>query len=418
MKNPVMKKRFVTSLAVVAMFCACANAPAGELVIQKPGAPGTTTTTTTTTTVVVVTKPAPPVPANGRPTVRIALLLDTSNSMDGLIGQAKTQLWTIVNQFTRIKHNGQAPRLLVSLYQYGTPSLGADNGFIKQVLPFTTDLDLLSEKLYGLQTNGGDEYCGWAIRSALNQLEWDRRPGDYSAIFIAGNEPFTQGPVEYRSIGGLARDRSVVVNTIFCGQMSEGIATKWKDGADVANGSFMSIDQNAAVGVVTCPQDKELSELSGKLNTTYVYYGAKGKMGRANQMKQDENAAAAAPSVAASRAVSKGSSNYDNSHWDAVDAVREGKVKAENIEAESLPEEVAKLSVEERKAYLDKKAAERAEIQAKIGKLSREREAFLAADAKTKSGGAGGAATLDSVMIQAIQKQLSDAGYVVEQPAK
>jgi len=30
------------------------------------------------------------------PTVQLALLLDTSNSMDGLIDQAKTQLWKIV----------------------------------------------------------------------------------------------------------------------------------------------------------------------------------------------------------------------------------------------------------------------------------------------------------------------------------
>ena len=32
--------------------------------------------------------------------VKIALLLDTSNSMDGLINQAKAQLWDIVNKFS------------------------------------------------------------------------------------------------------------------------------------------------------------------------------------------------------------------------------------------------------------------------------------------------------------------------------
>ena len=35
--------------------------------------------------------------------VKIALLLDTSNSMDGLINQAKAQLWDIVNEFTHAK---------------------------------------------------------------------------------------------------------------------------------------------------------------------------------------------------------------------------------------------------------------------------------------------------------------------------
>ena len=39
--------------------------------------------------------------------IQIALLLDTSNSMDGLIDQAKSQLWSVVNEFIRYKT--QAP---------------------------------------------------------------------------------------------------------------------------------------------------------------------------------------------------------------------------------------------------------------------------------------------------------------------
>src|SRR6185436_19799693 len=105
------------------------------------------------------------------------------------------------------------------------PTLGKDTGYIKQVTPFTTDLDLISEKLYALQTNGGDEYCGWVMQTALNELAWERQPGDYNAIFIAGNEPFTQGPVDFRGVCSNARERGVVINTIFCGQMSEGIST-------------------------------------------------------------------------------------------------------------------------------------------------------------------------------------------------
>ena len=35
--------------------------------------------------------------------IKVALLLDTSNSMDGLIDQAKAQLWEIVNEFSYAK---------------------------------------------------------------------------------------------------------------------------------------------------------------------------------------------------------------------------------------------------------------------------------------------------------------------------
>src|SRR5262245_44595431 len=45
------------------------------------------------------TKPAKPADTSlaDKPKIQMAILLDTSNSMDGLIGQARSQLWKIVN---------------------------------------------------------------------------------------------------------------------------------------------------------------------------------------------------------------------------------------------------------------------------------------------------------------------------------
>ncbi|MFY0529757.1 hypothetical protein ACN28I_43540 [Archangium gephyra] len=45
------------------------------------------------------------------PKVQIALLLDTSSSMDGLIEQTKRQLWTVVNAFQKAQRDGQQARL-------------------------------------------------------------------------------------------------------------------------------------------------------------------------------------------------------------------------------------------------------------------------------------------------------------------
>ena len=58
-----------------------------------------------------------------RPRVQLAILLDTSNSMDGLIAQAKTELWTIVNKLAKSKRKGLRPRLEVALYEYGNSGL-------------------------------------------------------------------------------------------------------------------------------------------------------------------------------------------------------------------------------------------------------------------------------------------------------
>ena len=55
--------------------------------------------------------------------VQVALLLDTSGSMDGLIDQAKSQLWKVVNELATSKYEGQRPVLEIALYEYGNDNL-------------------------------------------------------------------------------------------------------------------------------------------------------------------------------------------------------------------------------------------------------------------------------------------------------
>ena len=92
---------------------------------------------------------------NGDSIIQMAILLDTSSSMDGLIDQAKSQLWKIVNELALSKKNGISPKLEVALYEYGNDNLPKSKGFIRLVSPLTTDLDLISEKLFSLTTYSG-----------------------------------------------------------------------------------------------------------------------------------------------------------------------------------------------------------------------------------------------------------------------
>ena len=107
--------------------------------------------------------------ASSAPLVQIAILLDTSGSMEGLIEQAKSQLWKIVNEFINAKQNGQRPDLQVALYEYGKSSLSQASGWIRQIVPLTNDLDKISEELFALKTNGGDEYCGSILSAGADQ---------------------------------------------------------------------------------------------------------------------------------------------------------------------------------------------------------------------------------------------------------
>src|SRR5690349_8851268 len=69
------------------------------------------------------------------PLVQIALLLDTSNSMDGLIEQARSQLWRVVDEMGRARRGSKRVRLQIALYEYGNDALPAQGGHIRQVLP-------------------------------------------------------------------------------------------------------------------------------------------------------------------------------------------------------------------------------------------------------------------------------------------
>jgi hypothetical protein len=346
-----------------------------------------------------------------QPLIQVAILLDTSNSMDGLIDQAKGQLWKIVNEFGKAKQRGQRPELQVALFEYGKSSLPASSGYIRIISQFTTDLDKISEELFALKTNGGDEYCGWVIKDAVERLEWSTASDTYKAIFIAGNEPFTQGRMPYAESCRAAIAKGIMVNTIFCGAKEEGINTHWNDGAALADGRYMSIDQNKAIAYVEAPQDKEIARLSAELNKTYIAYGRGGGGFAMRQAEQDRNASSLAPQGAAvQRALTKASASYRNDSWDLVDAMEQDGTKLNKLQKDELPAEMQTMNEPERRAYVESKSKDRAELQTKINTLNAERSKYLAAQSKSASAND----TLDAVVITAVREQAARRNYVFE----
>lgn len=340
--------------------------------------------------------------------IMLALLLDTSNSMDGLIDQAKSQLWKIVNELAAAKcDDGARPNIKIALYEYGNDGLPSSEGYIRMISPFTTDLDLISEKLFSLRTNGGNEYCGHVIRTSLNQLDWTSSRADLKMIFIAGNEPYTQGSVSYRSASSLAKAKDVVVNTIFCGDFDSGISTSWKEGADLTGGSYMSIEQNRKTVFIVTPYDDKIAECNERLNRTYVYYGREGESKKEMQYRQDKNAGSLSQSNAAERAVSKSSHAYKNSTWDLVDAAKENDEVISKTEEEYLPQEMKGLSMEKRKEYVATKAQERRNIQNEILSFNKKRMEYIAANAPKENQDT----MLDAAMIRAIKEQAKTKNF-------
>ncbi len=310
--------------------------------------------------------------------IMLALLLDTSNSMDGLISQAKSQLWTIVNELSAAKcSDGTPPEISIALFEYGNSRLPASEGYIRMVANLTGDLDEISKKLFELTTNGGDEYCGQVIKRSIDQLGWSESNADLKMIFIAGNEPFTQGSVNFRTSCGIAKEKGIVVNTIFCGPYNEGVRTSWREGASLTGGSYMSIEQDRKTVYVRTPYDDKIDELNTALNDTYIYYGSQGHEKKEMQRIQDSNAASFGKENKVKRAISKSSHVYKNSSWDLVDAMEDESDIIYEVEEESLPEEMKGMSNEEKKYYVNQQAAKRKSIKAEINTLSAKRKQYI-----------------------------------------
>ncbi len=347
-----------------------------------------------------------PAPAAGTPRVQLAVLLDTSGSMSGMINQARTQLWAIVNEFLTATRDGERPQLEVALYHYGSPSLGADQGFIKQLTHFTVDLDRLSQELFRLGTSGGDEYCGWVIQSSLKELEWSQDPRDYKAIFIAGNESFGQGPVNYKEVCKLALERGIFVNTIHC---SGGSDDGWKKAAQLAESKALRIETNQVVVEIDTPFDDQIEKLGDDINKTYIAYGGeKGRAAQARQVEMDNSSKSLGKANFSKRARTKGSSFYNNASWDLVDAQNQQQVELKDLKEEDLPEEMRAMSLEEREAYVAEKAKERAAIQKQIADLSVKRDQFVA---EKRAELAGNDSTLGEQVRKTVRKQAVEAGF-------
>jgi len=341
--------------------------------------------------------------------VQVAILFDTSNSMDGLIDQAKSRIWNIVNEVSSLQYNGQTPAIEIALYQYGNDGLSKSENYIEQLLALTSDLDVISEKLFGLRTNGGSEYCGAVIGKSLADLNWSVNPTDLKMIYIAGNEGFAQGPVDYKIECKRAADRGIFINTIYCGNYDQGVREFWQDGASCSKGDYFNIDSDRKIAHIDTPYDEEINTYNDSLNQTYYGYGSTGAVRKSTQTFQDSNAEMESAAVKTERSISKSKKGvYKNSSWDLNDAVEEGEVDLSKIEEKDLPEEFRGKTVEEKEKMLEENSAERDRFQAKIAELAKNRQTFID-DERKKQAAAGekvddfGTSVNTSIMEKAVE---------------
>jgi Mg-chelatase subunit ChlD len=348
-----------------------------------------------------------------RPRVDVVFVLDTTGSMGGLIQTAKEKIWSIA---TTMASAQQTPDIRIGLVAYRD----RNDAYVTQVVDLSADLDSVYATLMDFEADGGGdgpESVNKALYDAVHSMSWSQDKNAYQAIFLVGDAPphMDYNEVRYPEILAAARERGIVVNTVQCGDMPVTIEP-WTQIASLGQGSYFQVEQAGGAVAFTTPFDKEIADLSARLDDTRLYYGS-----REEKLKMHDKVAATAKlndgASEASRArrgafnaSAAGEANMLGEN-ELVAAVEGGEVDLDALPAESLPEALKPMSVPAQKAYVAELAGKRADLKRQIAERAKERDEFLAK--KVEEAG-GLKSSLDQKLFDAVKDQAAAVGLEYE----
>lgn len=368
-------------------------------------------------------KGATMVPTIGKPIVpvtqktakiEVVFVLDTTGSMSGLIQAAKEKIWSIASTMASAQ---QAPEIKMGLVAY------RDRGdaYVTKVIDLSGDLDSVYASLMDFKAAGGGdgpESVNQALHDAVQKISWSKGQDVYKVVFLVGDAPphmDYQDDVKYPTTIALAKKKGIVINAIQCGA-SGSTRTKWLHMASLGDGRYFQVEQGGGAVAVSTPFDRKLAELSRKLDDTRLYYGSKEV--KAEKRKKvaatDKLHRAASPASRARRATFNASKSGKNNLFgsgDLVEDVISGRVELDEIKKDHLPASVQVMAPKKQEMFIRQQAKRRAELQAKIGKLSQSRSRYLKKKAK-ESGGFKD--SLDEKLYSAVREQAGKKGLVYE----
>ncbi len=341
-----------------------------------------------------------------KPRVEVCFVLDTTSSMTGLIEGAKQKIWSIANDLIAAK---PAPDIRIGLVAY------RDRGdeYVTRVFDLSADVDDVYAKLRSFQAVGGGdmpESVNEALQDAVTKVSWSADKKVLKLVFLVGDSPphmdYAGGP-KYPDVCRDAVKKDLIINTVQCGTTAE-TTPVWQEIAKLSEGAYAAIAQSGNMAAIATPMDSELAELNRKLGGTLVAYGSDST--RRMVMAKQVAAEAAPASVAADRLTfNRRSGVAVQGEGELLDSLNSGKVKLESLDKDQLPTELRTLDRVELKAELEKKQKERADLQLKIDKLSRDRDDYIAAERQRLAAG-GKADSFDEKVAAAVHEQAARKG--------
>jgi hypothetical protein len=256
---------------------------------------------------------------------------------------------------------------------------------------------------------GGDtpEHVNQALHEAVEEIAWGDGRKTLRILFLVGDAPphvdYDDG-FDYKSICQAAVRRDIVINTIQCGGYAETVGF-WREIALLGEGEYAAIAQAGGMRAIPTPMDEEISRLSAEMDATVVAFGDAESMER--KREADEMVAEMPATAVADRAACKSVSGKMGA-YDLIGALELGEVELEEIKREQLPEEMRKMNVDEKRAYLEQKKKERTQILKQITELNKKRDAFI----KAKLAEGDGKDSFDAQVLSMIRAQAGDKGIV------
>jgi len=347
--------------------------------------------------------------AEKKPRVEVVFVLDTTGSMGGLIAGAKAKIWYIAEQIVRGK---PTPEVKMGLVPY------RDKGddYITKVFELTNNIDQIYTDLMDFKAQGGGdgpENVNQALYDAVHRIKWSEDTKTLKIIYLVGDYPPHNEYKDVQTYDKTAEEaikKGIYINTILCGN-NEDARKVWIEIADAAEGSFFAIEQSGGVTDIDTPYDAELAKLNSEMVSTVVVYGATEEQVAGESLKS--SIASYAPKAAADRAVFyEKSGKAISGGKDLVQAVDDDEVSLDEVKDEELPENMQKMTQEERKKYIAQQKAKRDEVNKKIKELSSKRNEHIKAELKKTEGKKEG---FDLKVIEALKKQAARKGITYEE---
>jgi len=359
-----------------------------------------------------------PIPAHNaqagpKPVIEVVFVLDTTGSMGGLIQAAKEKIWSIASSMAQAQ---PAPDIRMGLVAY------RDRGddYVTRVVDLSSDLDSVYATLMDFRASGGGdgpESVNQALHDAVHKISWGQNPNAYKVVFLVGDAPPHMDypdDVKYPVSLAEAQAKGIVINTVQCGADGQA-AREWQNIAQVGAGRYFQVNQAGSAVAVATPYDKEMAELSAKLDKTRLYYGTDEE-----KRKKEEKVAAAEKLKAASvesqarraafNASTSGSANLAG-EGELVDDVAKGRVDLSAIAPASLPAPLQTMAPEQRKAAVAETAKERQTLLGRLQALSTQRSDYMKKQVEAHG---GGEASLDHKVYDTVREQAEKKGLRYE----